>query len=336
MDLHTVQKGIQKIDYRKKLGKTVHLFFGIDDAFVEPMAVCALSILQANPDEQFIFHVIIDWISPDNLERLKQTALRHAMCIYLHFVDVSVFDSFSSSVFYTKAIYYRLLMPYLLEEDIDRALYLDADILCLHGFSSLWTMRIQDYVLAAVEDQVPVGTHVKHEADSSVERLRALGIPCHWYFNSGVMLVNLPLWRQEKVFERVLSTLQQYHKVFTLWDQDALNAVLHDNVLALEKKYNFMYSVCYVETPIPALEKISLLHYASRYKPWQAWCSHPLQKLYLQVRKQTAWADLSLMQPRNYKEMRSMGKSMWQRKRYKESFQWSGRYLWEKFKSKVQ
>ena len=135
---------------------------------------------------------------------------------------------------------------------------------------------------------------------------------------------------------QALASLFQYKERFPLPDQDALNSVLPGQVIFLPQKYNAMYSVQYAETPVPDLEKICLLHYTSRYKLWQAWCAHPLQKLYLALRAETAWRDEPLMQPRNYKEMRSMGKMLWQKHQYLAAVQWYMRFIREKYHYKTQ
>jgi lipopolysaccharide biosynthesis glycosyltransferase len=62
----------------------------------------------------------------------------------------------------------------------------------------LWETPLLDHPVAAVEEP------------HYIKQL-SLGMPANApYFNSGVMLINLPAWRRENVSERALVFLQQY------------------------------------------------------------------------------------------------------------------------------
>lgn len=328
------------IDYSEMNEKdNFHIAFGIDDNFVEPMSICALSVAEKNPKLNIIIHVIIDAISKENLQRLKALAKKRKMNIIIHLVDNKVFDRLASDFFYTKATYNRLLLPYIVDKKIEKILYLDADILCFNDIYDLYNLSLNEKIVAVVKDQEPEGTSKKKHKDVSEvvsrKRLNRLGFSCSTYFNAGVLLINLPLWRKYKVSEQALINLQKYNIDFPLHDQDSLNSVLANKLILLEKKYNYMYSVRFADNPLPDLSKISLLHYASRYKLWQQWCDHPLQKDYLKYRNLTPWKNLQLMQPRNYKDNRSMGEMFYHRGNYLKMIYWMIKYGIAKLKYKL-
>lgn len=123
--------------------KSVHIIFGIDDLFVEPMAICVLSLLYYNQELKFVIHVITTSIREQNKTRLRNLAKQNNIRIIIHFIDENIFRQFPSTLSYPSAIYNRLLIPMILNPRIDRALYLDADIMCFGDISKLFSLNIQ-------------------------------------------------------------------------------------------------------------------------------------------------------------------------------------------------
>lgn len=186
-----IEKKREEFNYEiSNKGETAHIVFGIDNLFVEPMAVCVLSLIEHNKDLPITIHVITVSISDQNKVRLKNMAHENSLHIILHFVDKNIFKNFPSTLSYTSATYNRFLIPMLLDSDIDRALYLDADILCFGSISELFSLNIDQVLLAAIEDHSWNGGKNK----VSAEKLRKTGFKCDRYFNAGVLLINLNKW----------------------------------------------------------------------------------------------------------------------------------------------
>ena len=55
--------------------KSVHIIFGIDDLFVEPMAICVLSLLYHNQELKFVIHVI------SSLQLLSRLLIAPSQCL---------------------------------------------------------------------------------------------------------------------------------------------------------------------------------------------------------------------------------------------------------------
>lgn len=327
-----IDSRVEIVDFSNKNDREmVHVVFGVDNLFVEPMAVCALSIIKMNQNLRVIIHVIIDEISPQNRSYLKSLAKDNEMCFFFHFINTNTFKGLPSTLSYTRAIYNRLLIPFIINSDVDRVLYLDADILCFGSIAELFSLNLDRAVVAAVED---------HSWDGKVNRisphkLQQEGFSCNHYFNTGVMLIDLLAWKKEKISQKALYNLNRYNDIFTLPDQDALNSVLGEHVLLLDRKYNYMYSVDNPNIPMPNFGDIVLLHYTNRCKLWQAWCSHPLQNTYIRLRNETAWKDKPLLMPQNYKDMRSMSRYFKRKHQYVFSLLWLFKYCAYKIKERL-
>ena len=68
-----------------------------------------------------------------------------------------------------------------------------------------------------------------------------LGMPAgSLCFNAGVLMIDREKWDQQKISEKAIDFLATNHKVAIYADQDALNAILVNNWLQVDPKYNLM------------------------------------------------------------------------------------------------
>lgn len=304
-------------------GKAFHIVFGIDDAFVEPMAVATLSIKEHNPSLKIVVHLLVEKINEKNIKCIKALADDNNIPFVIHYIDTKIFNKLPATLQYTKAIYNRFLAAKILNKYTERALYMDADILCFGDLLPLVDLDFNDYPVAGVDDRFADGSI----NEVSVGKMQALGFACNRYFNSGVLYINVPVWEEKKISEKAMTNLLRYGDKFDLFDQDALNSVMNNDMLFLERKYDYMYSVDSPDNAMPNLNDVVLLHYSNKYKLWQAWCKHPLQKEYLRYKSNTPWREEGLRMPFNYKEMRQMSKCMRREGKYIKGLYWMVKYI---------
>jgi lipopolysaccharide biosynthesis glycosyltransferase len=183
----------------------------------------------------------------------------------------------------TLAAYYRLLLPDLLLDD--RVIYLDGDTIINGSLDILWNINFGSSLIAAVEDAA-VYKSLKF-------RLFGGDIP---YFNSGVLMLNLKAFRENRLTECMLDFAQQHKEKITYHDQCVLNYFLQGKWIKLSVKYNLMAS--HLLDPEKYSAEISapvVVHYNSYYgKPWDYYCIHPMKDLYLEARKHTPWESCQL------------------------------------------
>jgi lipopolysaccharide biosynthesis glycosyltransferase len=160
--------------------------------------------------------------------------------------------------------YYRLLIPQLLPPSITKALYLDCDVFVEGDLGTLWRKDIEGaYFLAAQNSSLGK----KFMATSHLGSCPAIQCePSDEYFNSGVMVMNLSLMRDEKVADRALDFIRDHPDYIRCADQDGLNAVSINRWKKLEGKWNQQ-----VRKPggqpfhrIPG----GILHFTGGGKPW--------------------------------------------------------------------
>lgn len=94
---------------------------------------------------------------------------------------------------YTKAMYYRLLAAKLLPVDLDRILYIDPDTLFINSVTKLYHMDFKGRLFAGASHGGLLGV------SDYINRIRLSTYESEGYFNSGVLLMNLPAMRTEVI-----------------------------------------------------------------------------------------------------------------------------------------
>jgi lipopolysaccharide biosynthesis glycosyltransferase len=188
-------------------------------------------------------------------------------------------------------MWYRVLLPILLPQ-LERILYLDADIVAMSSLLPLWETPLEGQWLAAVDNVME--PHVrKHPVE--------LGLSSeNDYFNSGVLLFNLKQMRADDCTAGILEFARNPKMRLSWPDQDALNIVLASRRVHLHPRWNCQNTLFFCahgehtfgrQTMQEAVSAPSLLHFEgyALTKPWNYMCTHPHRDLYWKFRAKTPW-----------------------------------------------
>jgi lipopolysaccharide biosynthesis glycosyltransferase len=194
------------------------------------------------------------------MKRIKALETQNAS---IEFVDVSdKLEAYGRKLnlrdYYTVAIYFRLFIPNMFPQ-LDKAIYLDADMVILEDVAELYDIDLHDNLLGGVSDAIIAS---RKEFRDYAEL--GCGIyPYTRYFNSGMMLMNLDAMREfdlEGKFEFLFNT---YGFETVCPDQDYLNVICKDRVLYLDEGWDKMaIDGNYKGRPM-------IVHYNNFAKPWQ-------------------------------------------------------------------
>lgn len=203
----------------------------------------------------------------------------------------------------TAEAYARLLAPGLLPVSCSRAVYLDCDLVVLADIADLQDAIDDEHVLGAVSEVFfSYVSTPKNERDSVVFDYAERGIPAtNRYFGSGVLALNLDLWRKENVTARVLDYIRTNKDRIYYHDQGGLNAVLHDRWLRLDQRWNQTTDILYPERwRAPAYSRQDYLHarnqpyivhYTGSGKPWEPGQKIPRTSFFNRYLKRTLFKD---------------------------------------------
>lgn len=281
-----------------------------DNTFIRHAAVMLVSLLENNRKVKINIHAIVD--SLILIEKEKLTNLVHSYNAKINYYELTnenlaYIDSFplNRKAHVSKATYFRLMMSNILPTNIKKVLYLDCDVIVQDELQSLYIENIEDYALAACKELIV-------NNPNSVR----LGLPdLSNYFCAGIMLINLDYWRKNRVPDRAFNFLSSYPERIQWWDQDALNGCLFNEWKCLHPRYNcdptmyfyngwINYDKQFVNEWLDAVRNPAIIHYLTAAKPWMSLCVHPLKNLYFKYLRMTPWANVRLMRPSLYGQVR--------------------------------
>lgn len=232
-------------------------------------------------EEKYVFHIISDSASEKALALMKkvENELSHIFPveINIHILDS---DVFSGQPLFRKnyLAYYRLKLANFVPKDLNKVLYLDGDTLLNCDIRELFAVDIDDHIAATVSGLAPAIYKLRHRHGGTPYSFNR-----GYYFNSGVMLINLKQFILHNIEEETLKFLRAYVGINP--DQDALNAIIKEDVVKLPYKWNVMVhgkyppseSTTMDESPhyntqhtradfLDGLENPKIIHYGR--KPW--------------------------------------------------------------------
>ncbi len=286
----------------------------VDEQFAMPLAATIRSALDnlAQPRKLRIY-VLDGGLSDATKDRLIRSWPKDRYQIAWVGVDASILGRVPISGHASRANYYRILMPWLLPADVNRAIYLDADLIVRRDLTQLWECDLGDQLCLAAQDcaapyldasvALPNYERCRQHlgAANPVANYRELGLNPHAeYFNSGVLLVDLAAWRETDLPSQLLSCLEQNRAHVRWWDQYALNVVLADRWGRLDTRWNQgSHIYVYPTSSRSPFDQESfkqlrndphIVHFTTRYKPWLASCLHPRRKEFFAYVDRTDWA----------------------------------------------
>lgn len=225
-----------------------------------------------------------------SVTRLAEVVARHGQEFSAVVVPDELCSGLPTEGFTGKATWYRLFASSLLA-DTAKCLFLDSDLLVLDGLRPLWDIDLgENYVGAVTNMFMP-----QHRA-----RPQALGLPSEqFYFNAGVLLLNLSLLRRESCADALLATARARADEFLWRDQDTLNVVLGHRRLSLHPRWNSMNVFRFPwgadgldpSEVAEARRAPAIRHFEGPddNKPWHLLSVDELRPVYREYRRRTPW-----------------------------------------------
>jgi lipopolysaccharide biosynthesis glycosyltransferase len=251
----------------------------INDSYVLPLSVMLESLKNhLRPSYRPVLYLVHSAISQHSLDVISALVETHSIV-----PSDALLSAVPCTPRFPRESAFLLLLAEVLPSNLERILFLDADLLVPGDLASLWETPMGSQVLAAVPDAaVP-----RCSAPRGVKGWRRFGIPPEAaYFNAGVMLINLVRWRQREVAKRVRHYFETTREPIDFLHQEALNAVLWDDWQPLHPRWNLLASLAgraYERPPSEAWRQPGVVHFAGRMKPWRAAIGGPFNRPYREV-----------------------------------------------------
>ncbi|MDJ0616198.1 MAG: glycosyltransferase family 8 protein [Calothrix sp. MO_192.B10] len=267
--------------------KRMEVLFCFDINYEQHFGSAMTSLILNNKNKIKRIHIIIDRASLKLRHKLDIISNKYQLEFCIYEIDVEQFYNLKLSAHASAANYFRLLAADVLPQSLDKILYLDSDLIVNGSLDELFDLDISNYPLAASGSKVI----------TTKKRLQMQG---DYYFNSGVMLINLDYWRQNNLGFKALDFIRNNPNMILLWDQDALNKVIDGNFLPLNSKWNSLLDLDKNQSQVK--EESVIIHFVGSLKPWHIWCMNPHKKIYWDYLKQSCWSNSMPTLPKNFKQ----------------------------------
>ena len=264
-----------------------------DRNFVRQLAVVLTSLSEAavpgRDHEVFVLHDGYDASLMARVESCTSSSLR------LSWVDVRTSEMLSAHLppWMPTSTLYRLRIAEVIPERHDRVIYIDTDTFVCDSLEALWTVELEDSLLAAVGD-------AERPWFALALDWRSLELdPTTPYFNAGILVIPTKKWREDQVAAKALDLLTRYE--LKLADQCALNVIAAGAWTRLAPRWNvqsqFLQDDCgaWASEPVSELDValrdpgiVHLCHGRWR-RPWEPNPNHPYSEEWARLLDQTPW-----------------------------------------------
>ncbi len=262
--------------------KTIPVFFACDENFVKFTAVTIKSLItNASKEFSYDIHILCTKISEEKKRKALELASEGFKIYFDDVTDYLKSISYRLPIrdYYSKTTYYRLFISEMFPE-LDKAVYLDSDMIVLGDISELYSHDIGENYVGACNEQAMVQTDVY---GTYVEQ--CIGLDRNKYFNAGMLLLNCMQFRKQKILDQFIRLLHEYSFAVTQ-DEDYLNLICKDKVFWIENSWNVE---TYGEIKHSA-ETAKIIHYLMVGKPWH-FADVPFGEIFWSYAKQTPFYE---------------------------------------------
>lgn len=276
-----------------------------NDKYVPHVATTLTSIFENNKEMSFDIHIMATDITENNYNKLKSFVQSYNNHLDLKVIktneleiDLSVCGKWG--IFPSLKLYAADLYP-----NINKMLYIDADMICLGSIKELEHIDMQNYYIAAATDEQGSENH-KKRLGLSTDAL---------YCCAGLVWFNLKKWRTDNIRKKCFEYFNnpQNKDIIKFGEQDVLNKVCLGHIYELPITYN-MFSFYWLHhgRNIPERYKKQMtefkkrpiiIHFIDSCKPWFKDCLNPQKKYYWKYHAMTPWAKEKYGYSPNYKGM---------------------------------
>lgn len=256
----------------------IPIFLISDEKYAPYLCTTIVSILE-NTARTCAIYILDGGILPDTRLQIQETAQRYPHLHVIEFIgiDKEKFAKFPDVMHFSLNMYFRYLIPEL-KPELNKALYIDSDMIVTSDIGELYDCDLHSKPLAAVpyRDERP---DLAHKRSSNEHEELGLSKD-HLYFNSGLLILDCQQFRARNWVSKLLDITEKYAKVLKYPDQDALNILVDGNYYVLDDKWNAVVDINLVYEVLPDTLP-AVLHFTggSNTRPWMSF-SCPYREIF--------------------------------------------------------
>ncbi len=245
----------------------IPIFLASDENYAKYMAVTMTSIF-TNTEEFIEFYILDGGITDETKKKFEDLKLiKQNFSIEFIKVDMSLFENFPTVAHFTASMYSRFLIPDL-KPEINKAIYMDVDVIVNGDIKELFNIDLENYPIAATPYLHELEANPENWCDSIKKRI-GLNLRSK-YFNSGLLLMDCDYFRKNNLQKFLFETTKEKAKDLLCPDQDILNITFENNYKILPANYNLIIDMTDKNIFDKYKDGFYVLHYTGGkgYRPW--------------------------------------------------------------------
>ena len=256
----------------------IPIFFATDDNYLPFLSITLESLWENSSHEyDYVMYVLHSGIRQEYQDKIMRY---NKAGFSISFVDVTerleeIKADLHMRDYYTATTYFRVFIASMFPQ-YDKAVYLDCDTVILGDIAELYHLDMGDNMLAGAPCEGVNSFDVYKRYVTEVD-----GLNPDYFFNAGVLLMNLKAFREEGFYRQFADLLKKY-KFSVIQDEDYLNVLCQDRVLRLPRAWN--------KSPVAndylSREELRIVHYLMTWKPWR-YADVPYQEYFWEYAERT-------------------------------------------------
>lgn len=210
----------------------LNLLYQFNEKYAPYAGISIFSLLINNQDmEEICFYILGESLSKVTKEKIENLVFQYHRKIVFVETDVLISKMKKMDLPAYRGSYaanMRLFVDEVIDESVDRILYLDSDTVIDGSLSELARTDLQGKTIGMVLDSL--GSSHKSQIGLSDKDA---------YFNSGVILFDLRKWREKEYSKKIVSHVINQRNNYPAPDQDLLNVICRGDIAWLDMEYNF-------------------------------------------------------------------------------------------------
>ncbi len=257
------------------MSNKINILSTIDKNYFNQYKVLIISILEnTSYEKDVIFYLGEKDLDKKQKENLKEHIKKYGAKINFIKKPEVDFLKYNHRKHISEVTHYRTAI--LENMDIKKIIYLDPDIVVLDDIKKLFDKNLEGKTIGGVKDYI-MGLREENN-----------------YFNAGVLLIDVPKWKENNYGRRCIEYLEKNHDKLSCENQDTMNIVTKNDKKFLDLRWNRQKWIWddtakgmrilknkYKEL----IKNPSLIHYTGKIKPWHYKYVFPDKKHYLYYNK---------------------------------------------------
>lgn len=273
------------------MSQPMNILVSLNQEYLFPLCTMLTSLQESNPGEEFQVYLIANDLEDHQLTAIRRILEPSGSRLFPIQAPADLFRGLPVTQRLPLSLYYRVFAALYLPAQLDRILFLDPDLVVLRPIRELYQLELGDCLFGAASLTPP-----------GMERLNRLRLDLpqdSFYFNSGVVLYNLPLLRQEQSPAEAAAFLEKWKTFLLQPDEDLFSCLYGERIYPLDSlRYNLSERLYNAQRrahpgdedfgPQWVKENTVIFHYAGRNKPWNQHYLGQFDVFYLKYARQAA------------------------------------------------